>query len=228
MSVISSASASLSGFAGSAIDGWAIQRAARQWGIFKRYQNRQSSVAARVLGDDVDNLFGKGPERVLSAAHVESLGINETSTISKSPQESGNFSSYNKVYEPFTATIRFVCDGSETGSIAENLLPGWLKGAIGNGPDTVRRDFIATLAALVKDTNLYFVATPERVYKHANIISYRIERKSDQGVDMIVADVTLQEVRSTKKNGWVTVKHPQGSVTQDNGAVTAEPQGGAS
>lgn len=228
MSSLSSIRASLSGFAGSAIDNWAIQRAARQWGIFKRYQDRQPSVAARVLGDDVDNLFGKAPERILSAAHVETLGVNESSTISKAPQELGNFSSYNKVYEPFTATIRFICDGSETGSIAENLLPGWLKGAIGNGPDSVRRDFINTLASLVKDTNLYYVATPERIYKHANIISYRIDRKSDQGVDMIVADVTLQEVRSTKKTGWVTVKHPQGAQTQNGGAVTPEPQGNPS
>ncbi|MCX5616990.1 hypothetical protein NQF87_08420 [Bombella sp. TMW 2.2559] len=220
--------APLSGFAGSAIDGWAIQRAARQWGIFRRYQDRQPSIAARVLGDDVDNLFGKGPDRILSAAHVETLGINEYSTISKSPQEDGNFSSYNKVYEPFTATVRFICDGSETGSIAENLLPGFVRGILGDGPDTVRRDFVATLAALVKDTNLYFVATPERIYKHANIINYRIERKSDQGINMIVADVALQEVRSTKKTGWVTVRHPQGAQTQNNGSVSPEPQEGTS
>ena len=228
MSALSSVSATLSSFAGSAIDGWAIRRAARQWGIFKRYQDKSNSIVARVLGDDVDNLFGKGPERVLSAAHVDSLGVNEASTISKSPQEMGNFTSFNKVYEPFTATIRFICDGSETGNLGLNLLPGFLNGALGNGPDKVKKSFADTLAALVKDTNLYFVATPQRIYKHANIIGYRIDRKSDQGVDMIVADVTLQEVRSTKKTGWVTVKHPQGAPTQDNGAVTASPQGSSS
>ncbi|MCX5617015.1 hypothetical protein NQF87_08545 [Bombella sp. TMW 2.2559] len=218
-------SASLTSFAGSAIDGWAIQRAARQWGIFRRYQDREASPVARVLGDGLDNIIGRRPDRILSAAHVESLGIHEESTISKSPQALGNFSSYNKVYEPFTATIRFICDGSETGSIVENLLPGFVRGLLGDGPDTVRKDFVATLAALVKDTNLYFVATPERVYKHANIISYRIDRKAEGGVDMIVADVTLQEVRSTKKTGWVTVKHPQGAQTQNGGAVTPQAQG---
>lgn len=218
-------SASLNSFAGSATDNWAIQRAARQWGIFRRYTEKKPSLAAKVLGNDVDNLFGKGPKSVLSAAHVETLGVNESSTISKSPQELGNFSSYNKVYEPFTATIRFICDGSETGSIVENLLPGFVRGLLGDGPDSVRKDFVATLAALVKDTNLYFVATPERVYKHANIISYRIDRKAEAGVDMIVADVTLQEVRSTKKTGWVTVKHPQGAQTQNGGAVTPQAQG---
>lgn len=218
-------SASLTSFAGSATDNWAIQRAARQWGIFRRYQEKKPSLAAKALGNDVDNLFGRGPKPVLSAAHVETLGVNEASTISKSPQELGNFSSYNKVYEPFTATIRFICDGSETGSIVENLLPGFVRGLLGDGPDSVRKDFVATLAALVKDTNLYFVATPERVYKHANIISYRIDRKAEGGVDMIVADVTLQEVRSTKKTGWVTVKHPQGAQTQNGGAVTPQAQG---
>ena len=156
-------SSSLTSFAGSATDNWAIQRAARQWGIFRRYQEKKPSLAAKALGSDVDNLFGRGPKPVLSAAHVETLSVNEASTISKSPQALGNFSSYNKVYEPFTATIRFICDGSETGSIVENLLPGFVRGLLGDGPDTVRKDFVATLAALVKDTNLYFVADRKSV-----------------------------------------------------------------
>ena len=221
-------SASLSSFAGGAIDGFAIQRAARQWGIFRRYQDKNRSLVASILGDDVDSILGKGPERVLSAARVENLGVHEESTISKSPQQQGTFSSYNKVFEPFTATIRFICDGSETGSIGENLLPGFVRGLMGDGQDSVRQDFVATLAALVKDTSLYYVATPERIYKHANIIGYRIDRKTDSGVDMLVADVTLQEVRSARTTGWVTAKKPQGAQTQNNGAVAAIPQGAAS
>lgn len=220
--------ATLSAFAGGAIDNWAIQRATRQWGIFLRDQDQSPSLVARIVGDDFDNLLGRRPKRILSASHVESLEVHEVSSISKSPQQQGNFSSYNKVFEPFTAAVRFVCDGSETGSIAENLLPGFARGLLGDGPDSVRRDFVATLAKLVRDTNLYFVATPERIYKHANITGYRIERKSERGVDLIVADVTLQEVRSTRTTGWVTVKRPQGAQTQNNGAVTASPQGGDS
>ena len=224
MSVASVIRSNLSSFAGNAIDNWAIQRAARQWGIFLRHQGRQPGAIARVPGDDVNSLLGKAPKRILSAAHVETLSIQEESSISRSLQETGGFFSYDKIFEPFTATIRFICDGSETGSLAGNLLPGWLKGTIRNSPDRVRKDFVTTLASLVKDTNLYFIATPERIYSHANIVSYQIERKTDGGVDLIVTEVKVQEVRSTRKTGWVTVKYPQGAQTRNNGIVTATPK----
>ncbi|MXV35733.1 MULTISPECIES: hypothetical protein [unclassified Saccharibacter] len=215
-------SGTLSSFAGGAIDNWAIQRAARQWGIFSHPAQETTGFLKKVgnvLGDDVSNIFTKGPKKVLSAAHVEALEFAERSDISTAPQEEGNFVSYNKVFEPYTATIRFICDGSETGNIGENLLPGFVKGILGDGPDKVRRDFMTTLAALVKDTTLYYIATPERIYKHANIISYRVGRKAEGGVDMIVVDVQVQEVRQSKKTGWVKTKHPQGAQTQDAGNV---------
>lgn len=222
-------SGSISAYAGGAIDNWAIQRAARQWGIFSRPAQQATGFAAKVgnvLGDDVANLFTKGPKKVLSAAHVESLDMGRQTTVSTAPQEDGAFLSYDKVQAPYQATIRFVCDGSETGNIGENLLPGFVKGLLGNGPDKVRRDFVNTLDQLVEDTNLYFIATPQKIYKRANVISYRFTRQNETA-DLIVADVTVQEIRNAQSTGWVNSKHPQGAQKEKGGYVgVGDPQVG--
>lgn len=210
--------ASFASFAGGATDNWSIQRAARQWGIFLRYQERKPSLAARALGDDVDNLFGKGPKRVLSAAHVESLDMTRQTAVSTAPQEDGAFMAYDKVQQPFQGTIRFICDGSETGSIAENLLPGFVRGLLGNGPDAIKRNFMSTLDSLVKDTKLYFIATPQRIYKRANIVGYRFTRNLETA-DYLAVDVMVQEIRSAKTSGWVNSKHPQGAQKENGGYV---------
>lgn len=212
--------AALSGFAGGAITDWAIQRAARQWGIFLPYEDKPPSPFARVLGDDIDSLLSRKPKNILSAAHVESLDLTRQTTVSTAPQEDGAFMAYDKVQAPYTATIRFVCDGSETGSIAENLLPGFVRGLLGDGPDSIRRDFIPTLETLVTDTKLYFIATPERIYKRANVIGYRFTRNIST-TGLIAADVTVQEIRSAKTSGWVNTKHPQGAQKESGGYVQA-------
>ncbi|MCX5619465.1 phage baseplate protein [Bombella pollinis] len=230
MSALTSLRATASSFGGDALENWAIQRAARQWGIFTNPKTEAKkgwqTTATKLLGNDVTTLFGKGPKRVLSAAHVSSLKIEEKSSICTAPQENTSFTSYNKVAAPYTATIRMICDGSETGNLAENLLPGFLRGALGVGPDAVKSDFTKTLVNLVKDTNLYVVITPEHNYRNANITGYSFTRASDGTADYIVADITLQEVRQSATSLWPESQKPQGSPTQNMGTTTLNPGGG--
>ncbi len=228
MSALTSLRATASSFGGDALENWAIQRAARQWGIFTNPKTEAKkgwqTTATKLLGNDVTTLFKKGPEPVLTAAHVVSLQIEEKSSICTAPQENTSFTSYNKVAAPYTATIRMICDGSETGNLAENLLPGFLRGALGVGPDTVKSKFADKLTELVKDTNLYYVITPERNYKNANIVNYKITRSADSNTaDLIMADITLQEVRQSATSLWPKSQNPQGAVTNNTGTTTLNP-----
>ncbi|PHI97580.1 hypothetical protein BG621_02195 [Parasaccharibacter apium] len=227
MSALTSLRATASSFGGDALENWAIQRAARQWGIFTDARTPPTrgwqTTATKLLGNDVTTLFGKGPKRVLSAAHVSSLKVEEKSSICTAPQENTSFTSYNKVAAPYTATIRMICDGSETGNLAENLLPGFLRGALDVGPDAVKSSFVNTLATLVKDTNLYTVITPEYNYKNANITGYSFTRASDGTADYIVADITLHEVRQSNSFPSSATRHPQGAPTQNTGRTALNP-----
>lgn len=230
MSTLTSLRASASAFGGEALQNWAVQRAARQWGIFRRPTADQSSSTTassfnRSSDEPFSTLFGQAPKRILSAAHVESLRMDEQSDICTAPQENGTFTSYNKVFLPYRAMIRMVCDGSETGSLGENLLPGFVRSAIGLGPDTVRKDFLETLSRLVKDTNLYFVATPEGIYRNANITGYSFTRTAENGVDVITANITIQEVRQSNTSRWAGSRYPQGAQTRNAGPVSLQPKG---
>ncbi|MBA5725476.1 hypothetical protein [Bombella favorum] len=230
MSTLTSLRASASAFGGAALENWAVQRAARQWGIFRRPTVEQSisttaSGFSRSSDGPFSSLFGQAPKRVLSAAHVESLRMDEQSDICTAPQENGTFTSYNKVFSPYKAVIRMVCDGSETGSLGENMLPGFIRNVIGLGPDTVRKDFLETLSRLVKDTNLYFVATPEGIYPNANITGYNFTRTAGNGVDVITANITIQEVRQSSMSRWAGSRYPQGAQTRNTGPVSLQPKG---
>ena len=232
MSTLTSLRASASAYGGEALENWAVQRAARQWGIFRRpsadqFSTITSSGFTRSTDGSFSGLSGQAPRRVLSAAHVESLRMDEQSDICTAPQENGTFTSYNKVFLPYRAMIRMICDGSETGSLGENLLPGFIRSAIGLGPDTVRKDFLDTLSRLVKDTSLYFVATPEGIYPNANITGYSFTRTAENGVDVISANITIQEVRQGSTSRWTVSRYPQGAQTRNTGPVTLQPEGQA-
>lgn len=202
-----------SAFGGDALDNWNIRRTAKKLGIFTRVTEAASPLTSRL-------------QCVLPAAHVESLTFREQATISTAPQEEGAFASYDKIAHPYQATIRMVCDGTDSGDIFNNLLPDFLRTTLNpnNSAVAIRSRFIATLAALVKDTKFYIIATPEKIYPRANITGYSYSRQNTGGTELITADITIEEVRHAGNTGWATTpRHPQGAALHDNGTVTPMP-----
>lgn len=221
MKILAGLEGTASAFAGQALEGLAIKRAARKWGIFIKEAPKQSGFwekASAVVGDDVTSMFTKGPEMLLGASHVETLNVSKSSAISGAPQEDGSFMSYNKVQNPYQFEIRMICDGSDTGNMWENMLPGFVRDFMGDGPDALKKEFIKRLDEAALSTTLYIVSTPEKLYQHANIIGYRIHRGPNGSSDMLIADITLQEVRQAGVRQW-TAKYPQGAKTKDIGTV---------
>lgn len=232
MSIISLAGATASSFAGNALDDWAIQRAARQWGIYAKptaqnaYDKKAQADVQRLKNATASGTSSKldhGIKRVLSAAHIESVTYQRDADITEAPQEDGAFTSYNKAMRPYRASIVMLCDGTETGNIGADLLPSFLRG--GNRTmDTVKRDFVAALDYLVEDTNLYFVATPERIYKRANITGYRFRRETKSGVTLISAEIDLEEVRSVSVTQYASAQvQPWQTQTKNTGYISAMP-----
>lgn len=238
MKILSGLEGTASAFAGQALEGYQIQQRSKEWGIFKRENavevtekdgSKNQSIPVYEAG-----ITRGAPEkayhmsRVLKATHVETLDIGKSSTISSAPQEDGTFLSYNKIKNPYQITLRLICDGSDSGNMWENMLPGFVRGLMGNGVDDVKKAFMTELDRIVEDTDLYYVSTPEKMYRNVNIIGYRIHRGPDGTSDMLIADITLQEVRQVSATGWTTAKKPQGEPTKDNGTVQPKPMPDAS
>lgn len=177
---------------------WMIRQQSKTWGIYN------SSNA-----------------QILTAAHVIGIDYNIGYAISDAPLEEGAFTSYNKVKQPYQATVSMVCDGTESGS---SSIVSSLESLVGISSGTssginVRASFIKTLETIVADTNLYNIVTPEFTYTNANIIGYRFRRQTQSGVTMVICDIGIQEVRKTASLFYTSTKEPQGETTVQNGTV---------
>lgn len=134
---------------------------------------------------------------------VISVELMKESRISTYPVEapsltsgSAGFASYNKVQFPFTSRI----------SISQG------------GTDFERQSFMNTVDGAYQSLTLYSVATPELVYENANVVHYSFDRSAPQA-NMIVADIWLEEVRTTASSTLTTTVNPLSAAQTDTGAV---------
>jgi|GEM_PF-3114342 len=111
---------------------------------------------------------------IMLADTVYSVKYQNNSHVSQAPVEKGTFTSYNKVQNPYQATVTMIRGG---------------------GDATLRGLFIAQLELLSKSTLLFHVITPEYVHINAAITGYDYARMPQDGARMIAANIYLEEIR---------------------------------
>lgn len=112
---------------------------------------------------------------VVVADTVVAFELDKSWQISNFPIEGGNFQSYNKVYNPFSGTFRFVSGGSLTN----------------------RQELLLSVDAISGDLNSYDIVTPEAVYAGVNVVDYSYRRTAHDGVGLLAVDVRVEQVRQT-------------------------------
>lgn len=154
------------------------------WGIFNQFG------VPLLLADNVISLQYQNQNRVVSA-----------------PIEKGSFASYNKVADPWKATVQL---------------------SKGSGGTFERGAFLAQLEVLSKSTLKFIIITPEFVYKFANITGYDLAREAKDGATLIKVNVHLDEVREvTVKYDEEEVKQPDDAKTKDGGDKTQAAENGS-
>ncbi len=133
-----------------------------------------------LLTEDTVSLPSTAPQKwglylngipVIVADNVLAFNFKKGARISKYPQEQGAFASYNKVTTPAEPRLQY----STGGSLAD------------------RTAFLASIAPLVLDLNLYDVVTPEVTYPNYNVIDYDYDRHADNA-GLITVDVRVEEI----------------------------------
>lgn len=114
---------------------------------------------------------------IMLADTVHSVRFQNSSQVAQAPVEKGTFASYNKVQNPYQATVTLVKGG---------------------GDPAMRGAFIAQLELLAKSTLLFNVVTPEYVHTNAAIVGFDYARNPQDGARMIVATLYLEEVREVE------------------------------
>lgn len=142
---------------------------------------------------------------ILLADTVYSVKYSNSSEVSSAPVERGSFTDYNKVQNPYKASVTMIKGG---------------------GNATMRGAFIAQIEALSRSTVLFNVVTPEYVHRNANIVGYDYVREPQNGARMIAATLELQEIReSSVRYESVAVKNPEDTPERDVGEVQPESAG---
>lgn len=124
---------------------------------------------------------------LLLADNVISLQYENKSRVVNAPIERGTFASYNKISDPWKATVQM---------------------SKGSGGALERGAFLAQLEILSKSTLRFIIITPEFVYKFANIVGYDLVREAKDGATLIKVNVHLEEIRE------VTVSYAEEEVTK--------------
>lgn len=117
-----------------------------------------------------------GTEKVVEPDNFLGIDYLNSQKISDYPIEKGGFASYNKVQNPFTATVRISKGGSESD----------------------RSDFIYTIERLIASLDLYVLVTPERAYLNMSIERFDYRRDSVNGVGLIVVSLHMVEIREAQ------------------------------
>ncbi|MEY0016027.1 phage baseplate protein [Providencia rettgeri] len=136
-------------------------------------------------------IFNEFGVPLLLADNVLSLQYQNQSRVVNAPIEKGSFTSYNKVADPYKATVQL---SKSSGGTLE------------------RGAFLAQLEILAKSTLKFYIITPEYVYKSANIVGFDFAREARDGATLIKVNVHLEEIRE------VSVQYEEEEVTNPDDA----------
>lgn len=137
-----------------------------------------------------------GNEVAVSDAVVEVEFMKEY-RVSDYPQEPNSFASYNKVEMPYDATVALARSGS----------------------DEDRTAFLTAIDDACASLDLYVVAMPELTYINANLVGYRFQRRSYQGVTLVVAEIRLRQIRISGAADFSNTASPSGAAPVNGGTV---------
>lgn len=139
---------------------------------------------------------------ILLADNVMSLKYANSSRISQAPIEKGSFASYNKVSNPYKATVQL---------------------SKGSGGTLLRGAFLAQIETLANSTLKFHIITPEFVYTNACIIGYDTARQASEGAQLIKVNLHLEEIREViVQYDTEEVKNPDDAEKKDCGEKQPE------
>lgn len=134
---------------------------------------------------------------VVVADTVTRLEYKQDWAIADYPVERGGFESYDKVNTPFGVRMQFASGGNEA----------------------KRQALLDSIAAIGDTLTLFDVVTPETIYIGVNLQRYDYRRSSQNGLGLILVDVTFIEIREEGTTDFKNTKSPSGFAAAEAGNV---------
>lgn len=174
------------------------------------YISHIDNALNRLLNDPANEtwgVFNEDGEDVLAPDSFLGIDYKNGSRLMDYPLEQGAFETYNKVANPFDASI------------------GMVKG----GTLEERMSFLYRVEALCKTLDLYTITTPEFSYVGVNLERFDYRREQRNGSHVIIVNLYFREVRVTAEsidNGEASptdTATPDAEAPESIGQVTPSP-----
>lgn len=143
------------------------------------YISHVSNAVDRLFGSQVEETWGiydsTGKNQVLTPETFLGIDYKNGSRLMDYPLEKGAFETYNKVQNPFEASISMATGGT----LAD------------------REKLLSDVESLIASLDLYTIITPEVTYQNVNMERYDYRRENHNGTHMIVVNLHFREIRVT-------------------------------
>lgn len=161
-------------------------------------------------------IYLKSGLRALSPSSFLGVEYGADATVVSAPIERGSYTSFNKVKRPPIIRVIFTLEGwtGFSGSIP-NLT---------NFTLTSRSDMLAALDAMVDDTVLYDIETPDTTYEDYDLVRYNY-RTSSQEVTLLTVEAIFQDIMQEAEVGLSNTtanNQPSQNDKSKGGAVDAK------
>jgi hypothetical protein len=137
---------------------------------------------------------------VLAYDNQLSFSYSQDWKLSTYPVEEGSFQTYDKVQQPSEIRCRFSAGGSAVN----------------------RQEMLQSIDAVMSDTNLYDVVTPEEVYLQYNFMHRDYDREA-ANVGLVVIDLWLMEIIETTTAQFQNTQSPASIGQVGLGTVATPP-----
>lgn len=156
-----------------------------KWGIYK-----QTPPPTAATPDNIPTVTVRGNvQPIIVPDSVLDFGYRNEYDVADFPIQDGRFASYNKVANPYEASVRLSKGGSESD----------------------RQTFLTQIEAVLRTLDLYYILTPERTYVNVNLIRFELTRRGAGGAYFLTeVDLYFREVRS------VTAQYTQTAIITQN------------
>lgn len=167
----------------------------------------QEIIAFVTAQAPVWGVLDQNNNKVINPDNIYSLNYRAEWRKSNYTNQVGAFTSFNKVEVPFETAVRM----TKGGSLSD------------------RKAFLKQIKAIVADTNLYNIATPEETFLNVNVTRFEYTRRSSEGAYFLEVDLMFDAVNqqnaqySSTSANTANALNPAALPTVNGGNVQAVP-----
>jgi hypothetical protein len=133
---------------------------------------------------------------VVVADSVVSLEFKQEFALSDYMVEQGGFDTYDKVYIPFSARVKFTA-----------------------GSESSRTALLTSISAVIGDLNFYDVVMPEAIYPSVNFKHQDFKRTATSGLGLLSVEVWVEQVNVASGASLTSTQSPSGTAQTNGGTV---------